>query len=49
MATYKGEVSEEKTAESHWIEFDFVDTAGNPVSAVPYDSPVPTGRWTPVS
>ena len=37
LASSEAEVSRERTDESHWIEFDFVDAAGNPVSGVPYE------------
>ena len=30
--------------DSHWIEFDFVDTAGNPVSGVPYEFTAPDSK-----
>jgi len=35
---------EASTKEEHWIEFEFVDKAGNPVSGIPYKLKDPDGK-----
>ncbi len=35
---------EASTKEKHWIEFEFVDKAGNPVSGIPYKLKDPDGK-----
>jgi hypothetical protein len=37
VAASGGKPSGPEKPETHWVEFDFIDTAGNPVSGVPYD------------